>query len=86
MRQSTLLRSLFYGVACTLVCGCTYGSYVSVLGLPNVVAVMYRDSEVNTSDRGTLVGSIGSSALPGWQDYNIQFRSKDKKVRSGPRI
>jgi hypothetical protein len=43
-------------------------------------AVMFRDSDISTPDRGNLVGSIGSNTLPGWQFYDIRFRSKDTKV------
>jgi hypothetical protein len=71
MRLSTNLRGLFSSVVVICLFGC----------IPNMSAVMYRDSDISTPDRGHLVGSIGTSTLPGWRQYDIEFRSKDKKVR-----
>jgi hypothetical protein len=80
MRHLTSLRSLFYSVAFVSLCGCTYGFYAQVLGVPNMYAVS-GTIESSSPDRGTLVGSIGSNTLPGWQFYQIEFRSNGKKGR-----
>lgn len=84
MRPSTLSRSILYCVAFVVLCGCTYGfyeNYAGVLHIPNIRAIMFRDSDISTQDRGNLVGSIGTNTLPGWRDYRIDVRSTDKKVR-----
>ena len=84
MRRSSILRSVFYCIAFDILCGCTYGfyeSYAGVLHIPNIRAIMFRDSDISTQDRGNLVGSIGTNTLPGWRDYRIDVRSTDKKVR-----
>ena len=80
MRHLTILRSPPYSVAVISLCGCTYGFYAQTFGVPNMYAVR-GDIEISTPDRGTLVGSIGSNTLPGWQFYEIEFRSKGKKGR-----
>ena len=84
MRRSTILRSLLYCVAFVILCGCTYGfyeKYAGVLHIPNIRAIMFRDSDISTQDRGNVVGSIGTNTLPGWRDYRIDVRSTNKKVR-----
>ena len=81
MPHSTIRRRLLYGVAFISLSGCTYGFWAQVSGSSNVSAVMFRDSEVSTPNRGNLAGSIGTDTLPGWEFYDIRFRSTDNKVR-----
>jgi len=84
MRRSTILRILLSCAALIALSCCTYGFYDShadALHIPNISAILFRDSDISTKDRGTLVGSIGTNTLPGWRDYRIDVRSTDKKVR-----
>jgi len=55
-----------------LLSGCT---------IPTLIAQTTLDSEIGTSERGHLVGTIGSTELPGYGWYQVYFHSKDKKIR-----
>jgi hypothetical protein len=80
-------------MACTMVASCRCNIQITLRQLlsfaaisflsgcvPVLVAGTYTGGEISTAERGYLIGSIGSTELPGYGSYEIEFRSKDKKI------
>ena len=72
MKYQIALRYVLPLAVIILLSGCS---------IPALIARTTLDSEISTSERGHLVGSIGSTEIPGYGWYEIYFHSKDKKIR-----